>query len=129
MTIGIDTNIVIRWLVEEPGAESQAEKAVRVMGQDGLHLSLVALAEVIWVLSRTYGFTRSQIVRVVDALLGMRNVDTGRREVIQAALVEFETHGGDFNDHLIAALDEAAGCDHTLTFDRKAARSKRFKLV
>lgn len=129
MTIGIDTNIVIRWLVEERGAESQAEKAVRIMGQDGLHLSLVALAEVIWVLNRTYGFTRSQIVRVVDALLGMGNVDTGRRDVIQAALADFEVHGGDFNDHLIASLDETAGCDHTLTFDKKAARSKRFKLV
>lgn len=129
MTIGIDTNIVIRWLVEESGAEIQSERASQVMGQNGLHLSLVALAETVWVLNRTYAFTRVQVARVVEALLAMDNVNTGPKAVIQAALIGFETHGGDFNDHLIAAIDQDAGCDYTLTFDKKAARSKRFKLV
>ena len=129
MKTGIDTNVVIRWLVEEPGAEEQADQATRIMSRDDLHLSSIALAEAIWVLNRTYRFTRTQIARVVEALLGMGNLEIDSRDVVRPALAEFESHGGDFNDHLIAAHDRLAGCSHTLTFDKKAARSKQFKLI
>lgn len=127
--IGIDTNIVLRWLVAEPGAEAQSELATAIMSREGLHLSSVALAEAVWVLHRSYRFTRSQIARVVEALLDMGNVTVASDDVVRSALAEFELHGGDFNDHLIAAYDHTAGCDHTLSFDKKAARSKRFKLI
>ena len=129
MKTGVDTNVIIRWLVDEPGAEEQADQATRIMSQDDLHLSSIALAETVWVLDRTYRFTRTQIVRVVEALLGMKNLEIESRNIARPALVDFESHGGDFNDHLIAAHDRVAGCDHTVTFDKRAARSKRFKLV
>jgi predicted nucleic-acid-binding protein len=129
MKTGIDTNVVIRWLVEEPGAEEQADQATRIMSQDDLHLSSIALAEAIWALNRTYRFSRTQIARVVEALLGMGNLEIESRDIVKPALAEFESHGGDFNDHLIAAYDRRAGCGHTLTFDKKAVRSKQFKLI
>lgn len=63
------------------------------------------------------------------SLLELSNLTIGGATELREALAEFELHRGDLNDHLIAAHDRSAGCDHTLTFDKKAARSKRFKLV
>ncbi len=64
----------------------------------------------------------------MNSLLDLSNLTIGGADQLREALAEFEVHKGDLNDHLIAAYDRAAGCDYTLTFDRKA-RSKRFRLV
>jgi predicted nucleic-acid-binding protein len=37
--------------------------------------------------------------------------------------------GADFADAVIAELGRVAGCEHTKTFDRRAARDGRMRLV
>ncbi|HEY5817785.1 MAG TPA: type II toxin-antitoxin system VapC family toxin [Mesorhizobium sp.] len=128
MKVGLDTNILVRWLVDD-GESGQLDRVARAMALENLHLSSVAVAETIWVLSTIYSFSRDRIRSVMLSLSEMPNLTVEGGAAIESALAEFERHGGDFNDHLIAAHDHAAGCAHTLTFDKKAARSKRFKLL
>jgi predicted nucleic-acid-binding protein len=40
----------------------------------------------------------------------------------------FKSGAASFDDALIGALGRWAGCSHTLTFDRKAARLRDFRL-
>lgn len=129
MKTGVDTNIVLRWLVDDGSSRDQSAKATKIMGAADIHLSSIALAETVWTLVRVYGLRRGDIVLALSRILDMPNISVDSTAEIRSALVEFERHGGDFNDHFIAALDNAAGCQQTLTFDRKAARSGRFKLI
>jgi predicted nucleic-acid-binding protein len=56
----------------------------------------------------------------------MRGLDTN---VLLAWLLEGRPGPADFADYLIARDDEAAGCETTLTLDRKAARHPLFTLL
>jgi predicted nucleic-acid-binding protein len=127
--IGLDTNVLIRWLVDDGSSPWEAEAAARVMQGGSLHLSAIALAETIWVLTRVYRRSADEVTAVVRALLDMPSLTIESEAPVEAALAQFDRHGGDLNDHLLAAHDAVAGCSHTVTFDRIAARSQRFKLL
>ena len=126
---GLDTNIILRWLIHDEANVDQSERAAGIVSEGDNHLSAVALSEVIWVLERTYRFKNDEIQSVVAALLDVSTLQVENRVLVGEALAEHARHGGGLNDHIIAAHDRAAGCDYTLTFDRAAARSARFKLV
>lgn len=127
--IGVDTNILLRWLVRDADNVQQSEAAAQIMSRDDIHVSSIAIAEMVWVLNRRYKLGRSNIADTVKAVLSLRNVTVDFPELVRQALDDFVAHAGDFNDHLIARHDHAAGCAYTLTFDKKAAPSKRFKLI
>jgi predicted nucleic-acid-binding protein len=46
-------------------------------------------------------------------------------EDVRAALSEYDD-GADFADALITTINRRLGCEHTATFDRKAARRPGF---
>ena len=48
---------------------------------------------------------------------------------IDAAIADFEQSSAGFTDCLLARTNVAAGCDHTVTFDRKPAKLAGFKLL
>ena len=126
---GLDANVVLRWLVNDESSRDQSERAARVIDEGGNHLSTIALAETVWVLERTYKVQGSNVRAIVASMLELETLKVAEPELVREAIRDHELHGGGLNDHLIAAHDRAAGCDYTLTFDKKAARSKRFRLV
>ena len=85
-------------------------------------MSLVALAELVWVLRSVYGAGRGLVVDIVDHLLADRRFVVQQRDAAWAALDVYKTLAVDFGDSLIAALDRGAGCAETFTFDRGATR-------
>lgn len=126
---GLDANIILRWLIDDESNPQQCNRAASILSEGDNHLSAVALAEVVWVLERTYRISGGKIRSIVSSMLDMNTLRVSDADLVKEALHEHERYGGGLNDHLIAALDQAAGCEHTLTFDRKAARSKRFRLA
>jgi len=42
------------------------------------------------------------------------------------AVARYRAGGGDFSDHLIGLRNQRAGCDRTLTFDRRLHRAPAF---
>lgn len=48
---------------------------------------------------------------------------------VERAFTAFQKGAGDFADHLIGATNRAAGCERTVTFDRKAARLDGFEAL
>jgi predicted nucleic-acid-binding protein len=127
--IGIDTNVVVRWLTDDQSDPAQAQKAMELFARERLHLSIAATVETFWVLESIYRVARADIGRVARTLLETPNLDIQNKLQLQQAVDAQAEHRGDLTDHFIAALNEAVGCEYTATFDKKAARSKRFKLV
>jgi predicted nucleic-acid-binding protein len=121
--IGLDTNVVVRYLTrDDPTQWPLAVKLIRSLSSDSPgFLSLVVLAEIVWVLEDSYSFRREQIEEVVDTLLRSRELLLEQAELVRQALRTFGVSRADFADCLIEGCAQAAGCSYTATFDRKAA--------
>ena len=120
--IGLDTNIVVRYLThDEPAQTAKAIELFTSLSADAPgFLSLIALVESVWVLERSYRFTKDEIVRVVETFLRGREVIVERAVLVSQALRAFNTTGVDFSDCVIERCGHAAECKYTGTFDRRA---------
>ncbi len=84
--------------------------------------------ELYWVLRRAYWISTASCAELVEGLLDARELRIDRESIVRAALTA--SRGGlDFADALIAELGRVAGCDHTVTFDRRAAQSNEMRLL
>ncbi len=123
--IGLDTNILVRYITQDHA--TQAAAAVRVI--DSLSsdspgfLSLVVIAELVWVLQFSYGFKKHEIEQVVDKVLRSKELIIERAEIVSQALRKFRASRANFADCLIERSGYAAECQYVLTFDKDAAAS------
>jgi predicted nucleic-acid-binding protein len=120
--IGLDTNIVVRYLTHDDPA--QAAKAIALFASLSADapgfLSLIVLVESVWVLERSYGFKKDEIVKLVETFLRGREVVVERAELVSQALRNFNATGVNFSDCLIERCGHAAECKYTATFDKRA---------
>ena len=130
--IGLDTNILIRYVVQDD--EEQVLAATRLIEsqcseQSTGFISVVVLIELAWVLSAAYEYSKSVVAAVVAQILRTTEFTVEDGDIVWQALREFETGNADFADCLIAHRNHSSGCTTTYTFDRKAARGRHFTRV
>jgi predicted nucleic-acid-binding protein len=90
-------------------------------------ISVVAMAETVWVLERTYGVADQDIAATIERLLQADVLVVENEQQIFAAMITLREGQGSFANALIAALGAKAGCSITLTFDQKALGLPGFK--
>jgi predicted nucleic-acid-binding protein len=121
--IGLDTNVLIRYVVRDDPAQSAA--AVRTMHSLAADhpgfVSLVVLTEIVWVLESAYDFKKAEILQVLETLLQSKELVVESSEMIWRSIRCFASSNADFADCVIERSGHAAGCEHTLTFDKSAA--------
>jgi predicted nucleic-acid-binding protein len=129
--IGVDTNVLIRWLIDEQGSSAQVALARQTIMTATVPILInpVVLAEAVWVLERAFGYPRDSIAALIRQMLDSPGLTLSERPRVETALAAFLQGGAGFADHFIAALNRAAGCATTLTFDKSAARSPDFTLL
>lgn len=127
--IGLETNIVVRYLVQDDPYQSAAASALieELSDTDPGYISLVTIVELYWVLRRAYKVSPSRCAELLEGLLDARELRVGHEDAVRAALSNSD--GLDFADAVIAELGRAAGCGHTVTFDRRAARGSAMHLL
>ena len=65
--IAIDTNVLVRVLVDDPGAPQQNERArASVTRAKRVFIPQPVQIETLWVLSRSYGFDRQALIDVLE---------------------------------------------------------------
>jgi predicted nucleic-acid-binding protein len=129
--IGLDSNILVRYLTQDDPAQSATATQVIERGLNIANpgfVSVVTMAEVVWVLDRAYSFTDSEIAAAIEGMLQIEVLVIENEKEIFAAMVALKQGKGAFADALIAELGARAGCSHTLTFEKKALRLPAFKL-
>jgi len=121
--IGLDTNVLVRYLTHDDPTQTAA--ATRMMSSLSFDspgfLSLIVIAELVWVLAISYRYQKKEIEQVLENLLRTRELVIERADLVSQALRMFRGGRADFADCLIERSGRAAGCKHTLTFDWKAA--------
>lgn len=130
--IGIDTNVLLRLLVRDDDHQVRvAEQFItsRCSAESPGHVSTIVVAEMAWALKEIYGYDRPQIAAAIRGLMKISSLDVELAEDVGDAVSDFEKSVAGFTDCLLARANAAAGCDYTITFDRKAARLAGFKLL
>ncbi len=129
--IGLDTNILIRYLTQDdPVQSSKATQVIehRLSPRNMGFVSVVTMAEIVWILDRAYGLTNREIAAAVERMLQVEVLVVENEQEVFAAMMALKQGRGAFADALIAELATRAGCTHTLTFDKKALRLPGFKV-
>jgi predicted nucleic-acid-binding protein len=129
--IGIDTNILVRYLAQDDPAQSRIATAIiehRLNEDNPGFISIIAMAETVWVLDRAYRLSNRELADAVERILQTETFVIQNEQEVFLAMVAVKEGSGSFADALIAALGDAAGCAHTLTFDRQALRLRGFAL-
>ena len=123
--IGLDTNVVLRYLVQDDPVQSpRATEIIRRRlseGEPGF-VSLVTILEVVWVLMSLYKRSPQEIANDIEMVLAADTLDVQNEQQVYSAVVALRNGTGTFEDALIGALGIWRGCSATLTFDEKAAR-------
>lgn len=129
--IGLDTNVLVRLFAHDGDAQSELARDVLDTLSPAFpgFVSVVVVAELVWVLARSYRASRTEVRRAVRALLDAPSFIVEAYEVVERALKRYATTACDFADCLIACTAAEKGCRTTLTFDRRAARNEGFFLL
>jgi len=130
--IGLDTNVLVRYLMQDDAAQaSRASAAIESVAGRGerLRLTAITLCELVWVLESAYRQTRADVARALDQIVRTADFDLEHVDHVRTAIEQYRTTPADFADALIGLLNAAAGCEHTLTFDRSLKRIPQFKVI
>jgi predicted nucleic-acid-binding protein len=130
--IGLDSNVLIRYIVRDD--IDQAEAASRLVESEctdenpGL-INPIVLCELVWVLTRGYGYDRKTVTRVIRRILSVQELRVAGAESAWRALRHYEQGKADFTDYLVGVSNQDDKAAVTYTFDQRAADSDLFRPV
>lgn len=130
--IGLDTNVVIRFLTQDDQVQSPIANRLmsRLSREQPGFISSVVLAEITWVLSRAYKSSRDDIALAVEGLLRSAELAVENADAAYRALgIYRSSNSADFADALIVETASLAGAAEIVTFDQKAAASMGMRLL
>lgn len=129
--IGLDTNVLVRYIMQDDA--KQSSKATRLIESlEADHpgfVPLVALIELVWVLSSCYDLTRTQLAQTLESLLRTKEIVIDQPNQVLMALRVFKQSSADFADCLIERCAWSAGCEQIMTFDAGAAKMAGMMLI
>ena len=117
---GVDTNVLVRYITrDDPGQERAASRfldSARARSEP-VFVNVIVLCELVWVLGRTYEYTRAEVAAVIGQVLSTEQVVVEDADLAWLALSDFKASKADFADCLIGRKNLRLGCDETVTFD------------
>lgn len=130
--IALDTNVLLRLLLDDDAAQSRKARheveAAEAAGE-ALMLNDIVIAEAVWTLRGKYDTSKVELLAMLRAVFDTVSFAFESRPVLISALLLYEHSTADFPDCLIAAKNAAAGCAHTLSFDRAMRGLPTVKLL
>jgi predicted nucleic-acid-binding protein len=129
--IGLDTNILVRYLTQDDAIQSPKARAIierRLTEENPGFLSIVAMVETVSVLDRAYKLAAHEIAAAVERILQTDVLVVENEQEVFTAMIALKEGQGSFADAVIVALGTRAKCSRTLTFDHKALRLPGFEL-
>ena len=129
---GLDTNVLIRYLIQDdPKQTRQASQIIdrQLSEQNPGFVNLATILEIVWVLRSLLKRSPSEIATHLEHLLAADSLEVQNEQQVFEAAFALKRGIGEFEDALIGALNAWAGCSHTLTFDRKTARLRYFRVM
>jgi predicted nucleic-acid-binding protein len=130
--IGIDTNILLRLLLDDDKAQGtriDALFAAHVQSPGSALIADVVLAETVWTLSAVYKQPKAALMTALRALLAEPAYAFESRAAVESAVHLYATGRAGFADCLIVAKNSLAGCEFTASFDRSLRAVPQAKVL
>lgn len=127
-SIAVDTNLLLRALVDDPTAAAQSAAARQfLMHMTQVYVSQIVQVELTWVLRRVYAFSRDEICQLLQRLRSNAVIRLQFVDAFDAAL-ELYRSGADFADALIVHEAKRVRVE-LVTFDKKLAERLGARLL
>jgi predicted nucleic-acid-binding protein len=121
--IAVDTNVLVRTLVDDPGQRGQVARArARVRRAGKIYVPQIVQVETAWVLESAYGLDREALRNVFDALLANGACTLQERDTLEEAVAMFREGGAGLSDYMILADSRQRGCE-LVTFDKRLQKA------
>jgi predicted nucleic-acid-binding protein len=127
--IGLDTNILVRLIVEDDLEQAAAGGGLlrdAAAAGETAFLANPLLCELVWVLESRYRISQADVAAALQDLLANSLFEFEDRKVVQSALDVYRRGEADFADLLIGFTARAHGARTTYTFDRPLSRLHGF---
>ncbi|MBB4480216.1 PIN domain-containing protein [Rhizobium etli] len=123
--IGLDTNILLRFLLKDDAAQTEKVIALFENFSDTApgYISCITLMECTWFLRQRIKLKREQIVEAISDLLDSADLILEDERVVEEALGIMVRTNAEFADVFMALRNRDAGCVTTKTFDAQAAKT------
>ena len=129
--LGIDTNVLVRFLVRDD--EAQFEKARKLIKREvsagRVFVNQLVLMETEWVLRSRYGVKKDQIIDSISSLLDANDLQFEDEPSVEEAVFVWRDSNAEFADCLIGAKNRRLGCRATASFDQKSWKLPDFVSV
>ncbi|MCM2290929.1 type II toxin-antitoxin system VapC family toxin [Allorhizobium sp. BGMRC 0089] len=123
--IGIDTNILLRLTCQDDSIQSKQALALakRLTAEEPGFINSSVLLEFIWTARRRIKMSKEELKAILSGLLDSDDLILEDEALIEQTLDEMARSAEEFADIFIALKNRALGCQTTMTFDRRAART------
>ena len=114
--IYLDTNVVLRYLLKD-----HAEffpRAVELIEDNDVYIKNEVLAEIVYVLNKTYSVAKQDLSPVLIDFLNMDNVYLDSKQIACIAIKIFSERNIDFVDALLCAFQKQENVT-VVTFDKR----------
>ena len=127
--IGLDTNVLVRYLSQDDPTQSACTTALidSFTTENPGYIPLVSLVELVWVMQSCYQVKRVEIVQILRILLGTKELIVENPETAIKALRVYSGSKADFSECLIERSANRAGCDYSVSFDTNDIRNAGFQ--
>jgi predicted nucleic-acid-binding protein len=120
--IAVDTNVLLRALVDDPTDPAQCEAARALVARAGqVRVASIVFVETLWVLHKRYRAARAEVSRIAQELLDHPRYQVEASHELGQALEIFSTNNIDFADAVALADARRKGIG-LHTFDRRLAK-------
>jgi predicted nucleic-acid-binding protein len=129
---GLDTNVLVRWLVQDDERQSNRAYALFESARTGrftLFVPSTVTLELEWVLRSRYQFDKTTVLGAFNALLETQEIEFQDEAALERALHLYRRVAADFADCLHAGACAMLARAPLLTFDAKAAHLANVELL
>lgn len=127
--IGIDTNVLVRYLTKDDENQWRAAVAVIESGEK-CFLTNIVLCEVVWVLrGKPYKFSKVEILEVLEIMLHSPTFEFENPSTVYQAITRAKNGRADLADYLIGAIAANSNCREIVTFDLKLQFAPDFRVL
>ena len=118
----LDTNVLLRLLLNDIPEQHSAAKKLLTQATNQFAIADTAVIELVFVLDRHYGFSRSQTAEALEGLMKLREINCNRA-LFDRALPMYIRHTGlSFEDCCLSIYAKLNGAEPLWTFDKKLAK-------
>jgi predicted nucleic-acid-binding protein len=129
---GLDTSVLVRYLTDDDPVQARRAAAwigTAVARGEDCFVSAIVLCEVTWVLRGAYGVSKADLLLTLDRLLATARFVIGDKDIVRSAVDAYRAGRADVADYVIAGLHRDAGCEQTVTFDRRLRGDAHFQML